>query len=156
MPSKIKRFHVEKGAVEYQDLVTNTIQIAIPVHLLANDTEVAIDSVGAKIGCGHIEITSEMVKHLKEAYFESFALAPSATDAVVEVQLIDYTTGTKIVANTYPGVEGYIKSSDIASTLKDLIGNVIYSRVEVTTASATAGATQKIRSAVLRLVLGIS
>lgn len=156
MGSKIKRYHVEKHSVEYGDLVENTIQIAIPIHLLAKQTEVAIDSTGIKENTGYFTLTSEMIKHLKEAYLESFADTPSATDATVKVELYNYTDGEVVTSIEYSGVGGFKKSSDISTTLKTLGGKVLFGRINVTTASATTGATQSFRSIVLRLVLGIS
>ena len=156
MGSKIKRYHVEKHSVEYTDLVEDTIQIAIPVHLLATARSVAIDSTGVKENCGHFTITSEMVKHLKEAYLEAYASTPTATDATVRAELYNVTDAEVITYVEYAGEGGSKVSSDIASTLKTLTGKVLCGRINVTTASATTGATQTFRSIVLRLVLGIS
>lgn len=156
MGSKIKRYHVEKHAVEYTDLVENTIQIAIPIHLLAGQLSIPIDSTGIKNIVGHFKLTSEMVKHLKEAYLTSTADAPSATDATVHVELYNVTDGSVVAYVEYAGEGGTKVSSDIASTLKTLAGKWFNARLNVTTASATTGATQVFRSIVLRLVLGIS
>jgi len=156
MSSKVKRFHVEKGVVEYQDLVDNTIQLVIPIHLLAKSIEIAIDSTGEKETSGHFKITSELVKHLKEAYLEVLADDPSATDATVDVHLWNWTDASSITTVSFSGEGGFKASSDIASTLKNLTDKVVNGRIYVSTASATSGATQIFRSIVLRLVLGIS
>jgi len=154
--SKIKRYHVEKSSIEYQDLVSNTIQIVIPIHLLAKSVEVAIDSTGEKETSGHFKITSELVKHLKEAYLEALADSPSATDAVVDIHLWNWTDAESVTTVSFSGEGGFKASSDIADTLKTLTDKVVNGRIYVSTASATSGATQTIRSIVLRLVLGIS
>ena len=156
MGSKIKRYHVERHAVEYTDLVEDTIQIAIPVHLLAKSVEVAIDSTGVKEQCGDFKVASEMVKHLKNAYLTAVADAPSATDATVKVELYNVTDASVVTSLEYAGEGGFKTSSDIADTLKTLTAKQLRARINVTTASATTGATQVFRSIVLRLVLGIS
>jgi len=152
----IRHYHLDKYSITYDQLQTNTIQLAIPIHLLAKSVSVAIDSTGVKEDSGHFTLTSEMVKHLKYAYLEAYADAPSATDASVDVELYNVTDGAVVTKVTYAGDSGLKTSSDIASTLKGLAGKVLSARINVTTASATAGATQTFRSVVLRLVLGIS
>ena len=152
----IRHYHLDKYSITYDQLQTNTIQLAIPIHLLAKSVSVAIDSTGVKEDSGHFTLTSEMVKHLKYAYLEAYADAPSATDASVDVELYNVTDGAVVTKVTYAGDSGLKTSSDIASTLKGLAGKVLSARINVTTASGTSGATQTFRSVVLRLVLGIS
>ena len=152
----IRHYHVDKHSLTYDKLAENTIQIAIPIHLLANTVTININSTGTKINTGHFTLTEEMVKHLKEAYLEARASTPSATDATVKVELYNVTDASIVTSVTFAGDGGTKISSDISSTLKTLVGKVLSGRVEVTTASATTGATQDINSIVLRLVLGIS
>jgi len=152
----VRAEHVAKAAIDYTQLRGNTIQIAIPIHLLAKTTTITIDSTGVKEACGHFTLTSEMVRHLKEAYLEASADAPSATDAVVAVELYNDTDASVVASISFSGEGGTKTSSDIADTLKALAGKVLSGRINVTTASATAGATQNFKSIVLRLVLGIS
>jgi len=156
MGSKIKRYHVEKHSVEYGDLVENTIQIEIPVTLTDVAGTYAIDSTGVKYIARSWKVTSELVKHLKHAYLVTYAETPSATDATAKVSLFNYTDDTTITYVEYVGEGGLKESSDVADTLKTLVGKEIGAKIEVTTASATTGATQTFRSIVLRLVLGIS
>jgi len=156
MVAKIRRHSVGKEAIQYTHLASNTIQIVVPIHLLAKSVTVAIDSTGEKETCGHFKITSELVKHLKYAYLEVLADTPSATDATVDVHLWNWTDASSITTVSYAGEGGFKASSDIASTLKTLTDKVVNARIYVSTASATTGATQVFRSIVLRLVLGIS
>jgi len=156
MPAIIRRHQIGKQSVEANDLVENTIQIAIPIHLLAKSVSVAIDSTGVKERTGSFTLTSEMVKHLKEAYLEARADAPSATDAKVDVELYNESDGAVVTSVSFEGEGGSKISNNIADTLKTLTGKVLCGRINVTTASATAGATQTFCSIVLRLVLGIS
>ena len=153
---RVKRQHLVKGQIDYEHLSPNTIEIAVPVHLLACSENIVIDSTGVRDLFGHVKITSEMVKHLKEAYLEAFADAPTATDAVVDVELYNVTDDALVTKVTYSGDSGYKVSSDIASSLKELVGKVLCGRFNVTTASGTSGASQRFRSVILRLVFGIS
>ena len=152
----IRHYHVDKASITYDKLAENTIQIAIPIHLLAKSVSVAIGSTGVKEACGHFTLTSEMIKHLKEAYLEANADTPSATDATVNVELYDSNAGSVIASVSFAGAGGTQVSSDISTDIKNAVGHVLYARINVATASATTGATQTFRSIVLRLVLGIS
>ena len=152
----IRHYHVDKHSLTYDKLAENTIQIEIPIHLLAKSISVSIGSTGVKEICGHFTLRSEALKHLKAAYFEALADTPSATDATVNVELYNVTDSSVVATLTYSGAGGYKATSDISSTLKALSGKLLAARINVTTASATTGATQTFRSAVLLLVLGIS
>lgn len=145
-----------EGNITYDKLAPDTVQFDVIIPLLAKSVEVAIDSTGVKESSGHFEVTSELVKHLKHAYLEAYADDPSATDAVVRVELHNITDDAVVTYLEYSGSGGYLKSSDIADSLKGLGGKRICQRINVTTASATSGATQVFRSVILRLVLGIS
>jgi len=156
MPARIRKYQVGPKIIEYGDLVANTIQIAIPIVLLGKSVSIAIDSTGVKDSSGHFTLTSEMIKHLKSAYLEAHADAPSATDAVVVVELYNETDGAVVASISFSGAGGHSVSGDIKSDIENLAGKVLSGRINVTTASGTAGATQVFRSIVLRLVLGIS
>jgi len=93
-----------------------------------------------------------MIKHLTEAYLEANATAPSATDAEVKVELYNDTDGVVITSVTFAGEGGHKVSSNIALELKNYSGKLLCGRINVTTASATSGATQTFRSILLRLV----
>lgn len=149
-------FNQEDGEILHsrtaETLAKFPVKFAIPIHLLAKSVNVAIDSTGDKEHVGHFTLTAEMVKHLKKAYLEAYAGTPSATDAVLVVKLHNFTDGVDITSVTYSGDSGLKVSPDIASTLKTLAGKILKAIITVTTASATAGATQPISSIVLRLV----
>ena len=149
-------FNQEDGEVLHaktaETLAKFPVKLAIPVHLLAGRETIAIDSTGSKGTMGHFDLKEEIVKHLSEAYFAANAVAPTATDAVVEAQLYNTTDAEVVVAVEFSGEGGHKTSSDIASTLKNLAGKRLALRLYVTTASATAGAEQTFRSAVLLLV----
>ena len=153
---RVKRQHIPKKQIDYEHLSPNTIQLNVPIMLLANERYVSIDSTGVKITTGCFKVTSKMVKHVKEAYLEASLASPPVTDAVVEIELYNETDAEVVTKLTYSGEGGYKVSSNIASTLKTLTEKILCGRVNVTTASASSGVTQGIRSILLRLVLGIS
>lgn len=132
------------------------IVFAVPIHLLAKSVSIPIDSTGVKENSGHFTLSSEILKYVKEAYLEAYADTPTATDASVAVELYNVTDGAVVASITFAGAGGSVVSSDIASSIANLVGKVLSARINVKTASATAGATQTFRSIVLRLVIGIS
>ena len=153
-------FNQAEGLIKHkatnEDLARFIVKIAIPVHLLAKSISIAIDSTGEKETSGHFELKEHMVKHLSEAYLEAHADSPSATDAVVDVHLWNWTDANSVVSISFSGEGGYKKSSNIASTLKTLAGKVLNGRIYVSTASGTSGATQVFRSIVLVLIYDLT
>jgi len=153
-------FNQQDGVVKHartgEDLAKYMVKIAIPIHLLAKSTTIAIDSTGIKENTGHFEIEEEMLKHLSAAYLEAFAIDPTATDAVVRAELYNVTDASLITYVEFAGEGGLKKSANIADTLKTLSGKVLCGRINVTTASATSGATQAFRSIVLVLIYDLT
>ena len=147
---------VIKHRVTNEDLARFPVQFVVPVHLLAKSVSVAIDSTGVKESCGHFELPSEALKHLSSAFLEAQADSPSATDAEVKVELYNETDGAVVASLTFSGAGGFTKSDDIASSLKGLAGKRLSGRINVTTASATSGATQVFRSVVLVLIYDLT
>jgi len=147
---------VIKHRVTNEDLARFPVQFVVPVHLLAKSVSVAIDSTGEKETCGHFKLTSELLKHLSEAYLEVLADEPSATDATVDVHLWNWTDASSIVKVSFSGAGGFKASGNIAGTLKGLAGKVVNARIYVATASGTSGATQVFRSIVLRLIYDLT
>ena len=140
--------HVKTG----ERLAKFASKFVVPVPLLAKSVEVPIDSTGLKEICGHQTLDPELVEQATDAYFETWGSAPSETDAVVDVELWDDTAGELIAKTTYSGDSGLKKAVGILSDLKSRVGHRIVLRVNVTTASATSGATQIFRSAVLKII----
>ena len=153
-------FNQAEGLIKHkatnEDLARYLVKIAIPVHLLAKGVDVPIDSTGVKEDCGHFELPGEAVKHLSSAYLEAAAASPSATDASVDVELYNASDGAVVAKVTFSGEGGFKKSGDIASDLKALGGKVLSGRINVTTASATSGATQTFQSIVLVLIYDLT
>jgi len=153
-------FNQNDGIIQHkrtaENLAKYIVKIAIPIHLLAKSTTVAIDSTGVKEECGHFTLPAELLKHITEAYLEAYADDPTATDAEVKVELVDVATATAIASVTFAGEGGDKKTSNIASTLADYSEKIIAGSINVTTASATSGATQTFRSIVLVLEIDLT
>jgi len=149
-------FDQEEGKIYHaktaEELAKFPVKLELPLHMLAKSVTVAIDSTGEKEACGHFKITTHLIKHLSEAYLTAYAEDPSATDATVDVELMDTATGTAIATISFSGEGGSKTTSNIADTLKDYVNKLVHVRINVSTASATSGATQVFRSIVLRLV----
>jgi len=153
-------FNQQDGVVKHartnEDLAKYMVKIAQVIHLLAYMDNVGIDATGAGKGWGHFELPAEALKHLSEAYLESYCDDPTATDAVLRIELYNETDGEVVAYIEYAGVGGFKKSSNIADTLKTLAGKVLKGRWNVVTASATSGATQTVRSIVLVLIYDLT
>jgi hypothetical protein len=149
-------FNQEDGEIIHartaETLAKFASKFVVPVTLLAKSATLAIDSSGVAEFCGNQTLDPELIEQASKAYFEASAAAPSATDAVVDVELYDNTTGEVIAKVTFSGDYGLKKTADILSLLKGREGNEIAVRINVITASATAGATQVFRSAVLKVI----
>lgn len=160
MASKIHRFHVEKdaitgskhirdGTIPKSKLESNTITLIIPLQLIKDATGLAADSTGVKYTSGKFKIDTN---GLKKAVIRATWTA-SATDSVTAIELYDETAGSvvgSISGNTGTDVE----SSDLSGSITD--GDLFSLRVDVTTASATAGATTDVTYAILELTYGYS
>ena len=152
----IRHYHLDYGSIKVQNFPENEIQIAIPVTQLPTPQTVAIDSTGIKVSVARTYIPSEMIKHAKSGLLIARGGTPSATDAVVAVELYDDTAGIVVASVTYAGDSG-TKTATLSETdVKNLAGHQLHIRINVTTASATAGATQTFDLAEFLIILGIS
>jgi len=152
----IRHWHLDSGAIRINNFPENEIQIAIPVSFLGTRATIAIDSTGVKYTVGILPIVAELLKHAKSATLYVRADAPSATDATVNCYLKDEVSGNVYGTISYAGVGGFKSATINVDDLKAIIGNRLTFKIEVVTASATAGATQTFWGAVLVVVLGIS
>ena len=143
---------IAKRTLSGDHLRSGVLDRAVVIHLFASSLGFSIDSTGEKLVSGHFKVTQELVNNLSEAYLIAYLTDPSATDAEVQVQLYNVTDGTKEVTLTYSGEGGYKESANIADVLKALVGKVVCGRVEVTTASATSGASQAVKCIALLLI----
>ncbi len=160
MTGSVHRYHVEKDAVvgskhikdatiPYGKLESNTIQFIIPLQLIKDANGLAADSVGVKYTSGKFKINT---RHLKNAIIRATWTA-SAADSVTAIELYNVTDGS-IVGSISGNTGTDLESSDLAGAITD--GDMYELRVDVTTASATAGATTSVAYAILELTYGIS
>ncbi len=151
----IRHWHLDSGSIRINNFPENEIQLTVPIIMFVNTISVAIDSTGVKAYTARAYISSETVKHAKKGVLYAHAQTPSATDAVVRVELVDDTTGDTIAYVTYSGDSGLKNTIISEDTIKALSGHEVYIRINVTTASATAGATQNFIMSYFAIVLGI-
>lgn len=152
----IRHYHLDYGSIKVNNFPENEIQIVIPIMFVSLQQNFAIDSTGVKYSGGSIKIPSEMLKHAKKVVFGVNLGSPSATDAVVVGEFRDWTTATNIATLTFSGTGGIQETEVDLDTLKNAAGHQFNFRINVTTASATAGATQPLVGAYLLIYLGIS
>lgn len=149
--------HIKGGADELSgltkaQLAADTIQFGVQIPIIAESarTGLAADATGVKWTSIDIIPTAAEIQSLKGAYIEATWTA-SATDSVTAIELYDATAAA--VKTSVSGNKDTNKRSAAASLTADNILNV---RVNVTTASATAGATTDVSKAMLILVFGAS
>lgn len=152
----ITRDKLAREIVSLEYIEKNTIQLEIPISFFEGKLSIAIDSTGVKHETANYLISSELVKHLKSAYLEGAIINFGATDATVAIELYNATDASVVTSISLSSDSYRTRSSDIADTLKGLAGKEVRVRVNVTTASATSGATADLISAKLILVLGVS
>ena len=136
------------------DLAADTIRLEVPIPILTNEqTGLAADATGVKYTSAYtLLISADMLQSAKAAYIEA-DIEASAADSVTAVELYDSTAA--VVRGSASGNAGdRVRSADLLASLVG--GNEHQARINVTTASATAGATTGVRRAALVLALGIS
>ena len=143
-------FHIVDGSTPYTKLQTDTIKIVIPIPgIPVKQAGLAADSTGVKYEGFRFKIYT---RHLKSAVLRATWTA-SATDSVTAIELYDVTAGA--VRGSVSGNAGTDAEASIDITaLVD--GNLHELRVNVTTASATTGATTDVVYAILELTYGVS
>ena len=130
-------------------LASDAVKVTIPIVGVHDQTGLAADSTGVKYEGPRFKIDTT---GLKSATLRG-TWSASNTDSVTAIELYD-VTGAAVVGsisgNTGSDTEGSITISNITS------GNLHELRVNVTTASATSGATTDVKYGVLELVYGFS
>jgi len=147
--AKVANATLEKGK-----LVADTVRLEVPIPVLTNEqTGLAATATGVIYTAPYsFLISSDMLQSAKAVYLEA-DIEASATDSVTAVELYDATAGAvRGAASANAGDR--VRSADLKASL--VAGNEHTVRVNVTTASATAGATTGVRRAALILVVGVS
>lgn len=138
----------------YSELKTDTIQVPIYLPLLTNEqTGLAADSGGVKYTTPyHWLADTNVKKHLKALYIEAHIEASHA-DSRTDIEL--YSESAAVVRGFVRANAGArVRSADFVAALVE--GEEHSVRVNVTTASTTAGATTGCRMARLVMLYGIS
>jgi len=133
------------GAIKYKRIIT----------FLEAFPSIAIDSTGTKFRTARHLIEEHDVAHLKAAYFEASITNFTATDAEVQVILVNDTDSTDIASISFTSNSFRKRITLDVDTVKNLVNKEVSVRVDVTTASATSGATAAFRCARLILVYEI-
>jgi len=103
---------------------------------------IAIDATGVNYdGAIHKLIETEELDGVSAVFFE-VGVDPTATDGAYDIILNDYTAGAGIVTLSESGAVARSRSGNIKGDL--VAGNEVGVKVDVTTASATTGATARV------------
>ena len=160
MTHHIKKYAIGKNAINGSEhiadastpkgkLESNTISLIVPLQIIKDATGLAADSTGVKYTSGKIKIDTNGLKSAKIRATWS----ASATDSVTAIELYDETAA--VVRGSVSGNAGTdVESSDLSGVI--VSGNLHSLRVNVTTASATSGATTDVTYAILELQYGYS
>ena len=131
------------------DLDTNVVHLTIPLQLIKDQTGLTADSTGVKYTSGKFKI---ITNGLKSAIIRA-TWSASNTDSVTAIELYDETAGA-VVGSVSGNTGTDAESDDLSTAITN--GNLHSLRVNVTTASATAGATTDVDYAILELTYGYS
>jgi len=138
-----------KHDIRASELKDETITFILPLQLIKDITGLAADSTGVKYASGKFKIDTN---GLKSATIRATWTA-SATDSVTAIELYDETVAAirgSVSGNTGADTEASVTAGNIVDE------NLHSLRVNVTTASATAGATTAVTYAILELKYGYS
>jgi len=140
------------GSLDYTQLISDTIQVKIPV-LIPDSVQsgLAADSTGVKWTSAFKFRVPK--RHLKDIVLRATWTA-SATDSVTEIDLIDAATSN--VVCSVSGNAGTDTESTNFNSANLTDDGLVYVQAQVTTASATSGATFSIAYVVVELRLGVS
>jgi len=139
-------FNKLEGIIKHKR--TNEVLAKFPVrfaHMTMLHTcprELAIDSKGVKANRGFHIIHKEFYEQAKAAFFGAYLDPPTATDAVVHIELYDETDGAVIEFLEFAGEGGYKEKMLPLPELIDKDKHYCRVRFNVVAASATSGATQ--------------
>jgi len=133
----------------YEDLSSDTIYIRVGALGIPPTSGLAADSTGVKVSSNRFTFSS---RHVKQLIMRS-SISSIPSDATVRVGVYNVTKGSYVIYRDYAGTTG--ENEDTTTTLPD-DGDVVELRVEVTTASATSGATFNLGYVTLMIDYGIS
>jgi len=144
---------IPKESLTKNRFVADTIKIEQQIPVLTNEqTGLAADSTGVKYTTPYtFNLSTRLLDSAKAVYIEG-DIEASETDSVTAVELYDATA--LAVRGSFSGNAGdRLRSGDLKASL--VAGNEHQIRVNVTTASATAGATTGVRRSSLIVEIGV-
>jgi len=147
--SAVTTAKIADGAVTTAKLATNAVKVTVIIPSLENRTGLAADSTGVKAEGARFKIDTTGL----DSVTLRATWTASHTDSETAIELYDVTAGSvvgSVSGNTGTDVETSIDPTTLTS------GNLYELRVNVTTASATSGATTDCSYAVLELTYGFS
>ena len=139
---------IASSTITYDKLAANTIYILVTLTL-GYPGSVAADSTGVKFESAKVKTSA---RHLKKLRVRA-KVSDIPSDATIRIEIYDYTAGTVLGYVEFSGSTGE-SEAEVTSGWTD--GNLIGLRVNVTTASATSGATATIDYVILEAEYGIS
>ncbi len=148
-PNSVGTAELKDGNVTLPKLATNAIYFRTYLVSLENQKGLSATTTGVKVTGATFRLYKSQLKSLKLRA----SWTASATDSVTAIELYDITAGA--VRASVSGNKG----TDVETTvnLANLVdGNLHCLRVNVTTASATAGATTDCLYAILEFEYGFS
>ena len=137
------------------DLAADTIRLEVPIPILTNEQAglAADGTAGVRYTTAYtFLISTDMLQSAKAVYIEADIEASNA-DSVTAVELYDSAAGV-VRGSASANAGDRVRSADLKASLVG--GNEHQVKINVTTVSATAGATTGVRRAALVLVVGIS
>ena len=136
------------------DLALDTIRLELPFSILTSEqTGLAADAVGIRYTTPYsFLISGDMLQSAKAVYIEA-DIEASHIDSVTAVELYDLTAA--LVRGSASANSGdRVRSGNLLGAV--IAGNEHQARINVTTASATLGATTGVRRIALVLTIGVS
>ena len=150
--NQVTNVKVADAALTKTKLVVDTIQWGelIPVIAETARTGLVADATGVKWESIDLILNAAEIQSLKGIYVEGTWVA-SVADSVTAIELYNVTAAAVICS-----ISGNTGTNIRSTAGSPVAGNIMKVRVNVTTASATAGATTGANKAVIILVFGVS
>jgi len=116
MGSKIKRYHVERSAVETEDLVEGAIKLEVPIPIVVDSQNVTSATLATLNGWARWILSDFLSSYIDGIYVE----LEYATAGAGDIDLYDITNSTKIADLVTPtsAVTHTITRVDVTSAMK--------------------------------------
>jgi hypothetical protein len=116
MGSKVKRYHVEKGAVETDDLVEGALKFEIPIPVVVDKQSVTSATLATLDGYARWILSDFLANYIDAIYVE----LEYATAGAGNIDLYDITNSAKIADLVTPtgAVTHTITRVDVTSAMK--------------------------------------